>query len=58
MMGQNPLQYIDRSLVDVEFKEGRPVPQAPEVGQKIAQAKRRMDVFGVDCAKDDIGHLS
>lgn len=47
---------VDRPLLDLEFEKGRARPQGPHVGQQVTQAKRSVDMLGVEGGKKDAGH--
>src|SRR5687768_1884339 len=53
---QDDFHDIRGALLDIELQEAGARAQRAEVGQKVAQAKRGVNVFGVECGQDNVGH--
>jgi hypothetical protein len=56
--GEKDFNDVGRALVDIEFEQARRGLQWAEIGKEIPQAERGVDVFGVECRQDNIGHMS
>ena len=56
VIGKNGLHHVERALLDVKLGDAGLRAERAEIGQQIAQAKRRVDVLGVERGENDACH--